>query len=140
MAEIIYKYHAANITIDRTLDIRWLSTNDYDSFIYHLKLCGRNPIDEKTWTSIYDQNIVYCGIFINDMMVARACVEKYSDMCWEIADVRVVKDYRNKGYATQICLFVLNYIISNWKSATIRTEEDNDCMQRVISHLGFLPI
>ncbi len=140
MAEIIYKYHATNITINRTLDIRWLSIGHYDSFIYHLKLCGQNPIDEKTWMLIYEQNTIYCGVFIDDVMVARACVEKYSDMCWEIADVRVVKDFRNKGYAKQICLFVLNYIISNGKTATIRTEEDNDCMQRVISHLGFLPI
>jgi len=70
-------------------------------------------------------------------MVARACAEKYSEDFWEIADVRTVKEFRNHEYAYQLCLFVLTYILSQNKTATIRTEEDNDAMQKVIRKLGF---
>ena len=70
-------------------------------------------------------------------MVARACVEKYSFNAWEVADVRTAKQYRGNGYAGQVCSFVLDYIIGHGKTATIRTEEDNIKMQRVITKLGF---
>jgi len=80
---------------------------------------------------------VYCGIFIGSKMVARACVEKYSEDFWEIADVRTAKGFRNHGYAYQLCLFILAYVLSQNKTATIRTEENNDTMQKVICKLGF---
>ena len=79
-------------------------------------------------------------MFENGIPVARACVEKYSNEAWEVADVRVVKSYRNKGFAYRVSLFVLKYILDNGKTATIRTEEDNYSMQRVISKLGFMPL
>lgn len=51
--------------------------------------------------------------------------------------MRVAKDYRNKGFACEISRFVTNYILRQGKTATIRTEEDNYQMQRVIMKLGF---
>ncbi len=69
--------------------------------------------------------------------VGRACAEKYSQNAWEVADVRIAKSYRNQGYAYRLCHFVLSYILSQAKTATIRTEEDNFAMQRVIKKLGF---
>ena len=83
---------------------------------------------------------IYCLLFENGIPAARACVEKHSDEEWEIADVRVVKSHRNKGCAYEVSLFVLKYILDNNKNATIRTEEDNYPMQRVISKLGFIPL
>ena len=70
-------------------------------------------------------------------MVARAGVEKYALNAWEVADVRTAAPHRGKGYAFQVCAFVLDYILSQGKTATIRTEEDNVKMQRVIEKLGF---
>ena len=54
-----------------------------------------------------------------------------------IADVRVAREYRNKGLAYNICSFVLEYILENKRIPTMRTEEDNYPMQKVISKLGF---
>ena len=70
-------------------------------------------------------------------MVSRACVEKVSVNAWEVADVRTAKSFRGNGYARQVCSFVLKYIISNGKTGTIRTEEDNQSMRRIIDELGF---
>jgi len=56
-----------------------------------------------------------------------------------VADVRVSRDYRNQGFAYAVCIFVLNYILENKKVPTIRTEEDNFAMQRVIEKIGFCP-
>jgi predicted GNAT family acetyltransferase len=80
---------------------------------------------------------MYAGFFVDDIMVARAAVEKYSERAWEVADVRTVKEYRNRGYAHQLCKFVLKYICANNIIPTIRTEEDNYIMQQIISKLGF---
>lgn len=79
-------------------------------------------------------------LFENGVPVARACVEKYSEDTWEVADVRVVRNFRNRGYAYDVCSFVLQYILNNGKNATIRTEEDNSAMKRVIEKLGFTPL
>lgn len=118
-------------------DIRWLSADEYTVFRMHLGLCGQKPLPESSWAKIIEEGTVYCGLFAEDMMVGRACVEKYSPNAWEVADVRVAKPYRNRGYACRLCHFVLSYILSQGKAATIRTEEDNLAMRRVIEKLGF---
>jgi len=81
----------------------------------------------------------YCGLFVDNQMVARACIEKLSDRYWEISDVRVAKDHRNRGYATAICVFVTNEIIKNGRIPTIRTEKTNTAMLKVIEKLQFQP-
>jgi len=86
---------------------------------------------------MYDTGTVYAGLFIDGKMAARACVEKYSDLYWEGGDVRVAVSYRGRGYAHEICKFVLNYIILYQKIPTMRTEEENIIMQKVIKDLGF---
>lgn len=120
------------------MNIRWLSRNDLEIFNHHLLICGQKTIAKDVWDQIYDDGTIYCLLFFERMPVARACVEKYSEEMWEIADVRVAKYWRNKGFAFKVCLFVLNYILKYNRTATIRTEEDNYSMQRVIEKLGFV--
>ena len=117
--------------------VRWLSVREYDVFCAHLALCGQRALDESDWKEMYDEATIYCGLFVNGEMVARAGVEKYSLNAWEVADVRTAAPHRGKGYAFAVCAFVLDYILSQGKTATIRTEEDNVKMQRVIEKLGF---
>ena len=81
----------------------------------------------------------YCGLFIDNKMVARACIEILTDRYWEISDVRVAKDQRNRGYATTICGFVANEIIKSGRIPTIRTEKTNIAMLKVIQKLQFQP-
>lgn len=136
MAEILYKYTEKQIR-SALADIRWLDENELDLFNLHLSLCGQKELGGDQWKRIYADGTVYCLLFENGIPVARACVEKYSKEAWEVADVRVVKSHRNKGFAYEVSLFVLKYILDNNKNATIRTEEDNYPMQHVISKLGF---
>ena len=117
--------------------VRWLSLEDYDVFCNHLALCGQRAFDESDWKEIYEEGTLYCGLFVNGEMVARACAEKYSLNVWEVADVRTAAPHRGKGYAFAVCAFVLESILAQGKTATIRTEEDNVKMQRVIEKLGF---
>ena len=138
MAEIIYYYYGAPAA-PTAARIRWLQRGDLQSFNHHLFLCEQNPLDAKTWDSIYNEGTMDCLLFVDNLPVARACVEKYSETMWEVADVRVVKAYRNNGFAGEVSRYVTNYIVSHGKTATIRTEEDNFPMQRVIVRLGFRP-
>ena len=141
MAEIIYQHpsgQAANRSANSA--IRWLNADDFEIFEAHLLACGQRPISQALWDQIQSSDTIYCGYFVGNDMVARACVEKYSDDHWEVADVRTVKSRRNRGLAFAVCDFVLQYIQLHNKIATIRTEEDNLAMQKVISRLGFTPI
>lgn len=139
MAEILYKYLLKDKReIDSSLCIKWLDKTELQDFNIHLQLCGQTVIDNSLWNKIYDEGTIYAGLFLEGKMVARACVEKYSNEAWEIADVRVVNVFRNRGFAYALCSYVLYYILNNKKIPTIRTEDDNYPMQKLISKLGFV--
>ena len=135
--EILYfaKLSDDNFVIDQ--NVRWLTVDDYELFCEHLKLCGQHVLERTKWKQVYSDGTKYCGLFINGKMVCRACVEKYSLNVWEVGDVRTARLYRGKGYAHQVCSFVLKYILKQGKTATIRTENDNKVMKKVITDLGF---
>lgn len=139
MTEILYKYLSKEKReIDSSLCIKWLDKNELQNFNNHLELCGQAVIDNTLWDEIYDEGTIYAGLFVDGKMVARACVEKYSNEAWEIADVRVAQSFRNKGFAYNVCLYVLQYILKNGRLPTIRTKADNYAMQKVVSKLGFI--
>ena len=141
IVEILYSYplEAKACVSGNFSNIRWLAREDYPIFAHHLELCGQRAISKEKWEEICRFGTVYCGLFHEGNMIARACREVLSDEKWEIADVRVVSGYRNQGYALEICRFVLAHILSEGKTPTIRTEKENLPMQRVIQKLGFLP-
>ena len=135
--EILYSANKYNDSSISYQNIRWLTVDDYDLFCEHLKLCGQSILERKKWEQAYSDGTIYCGLFIGGTIVCRACVEKYSLNAWEIGDVRTVRPFRGKGYACQVCSFVLKYILQQGRTATIRTEEDNNAMRNVITNLGF---
>ena len=137
MPEIIYHFPGKEAKKPRS-NIRWLSVNDLNIFNEHLSLCGQGSLDQSTWDEIYNEGTQYCVLFVDSVPVARACVEKYSADAWEVADVRVARPFRNRGLAFDVCSGVLQYILDHGKIATIRTEEDNAPMRRVILKLGFV--
>ena len=137
MPEIIYHFPGKEAKKPRS-NIRWLSVNDLNIFNEHLSLCGQGSLDQSTWDEIYNEGTQYCVLFVDSAPVARACVEKYSADAWEVADVRVARPFRNRGLAFDVCSGVLQYILDHGKIATIRTEEDNAPMRRVILKLGFV--
>ena len=139
MAEILYMYEDdKSLYSDR--EPRWLGADELNTFNEHLALCGQKPLGQHIWDKIYAEGTMYCLIFEDGLPVARACVEKYSEAKWEVGDVRVANEYRNRGLAYDACVFVLNYILENGRHPTIRTEEDNIAMQRVIARMGFKPM
>lgn len=140
MAEIIYQYPLKTTIHLENSSIHWLDADDFDVFNRHLADCGQRSVNSALWSQIQESGTIYCGLFIGSNMVARACVEKYSDTKWEVADVRTVKAFRNRGFAFQTCNFILQYILAHEKTATIRTEEDNWAMQHVIAKLGFTQV
>ena len=135
--EILYKDSQKPLPAVSGGNIRWLDVEEYETFCQHLSLCGQKAISRELWRGIYGEGARYCGAFLEGKMIARACVEKYSDSAWEAADVRTAKSFRNRGLASQCCFFVLAYIRRENRLATMRTEDDNLAMQRVIAKLGF---
>ena len=143
MSEIIYQYPSGTVlpkASNQPASIRRLRADDYPVFVRHLELCGQRPISRGIWNEIFSDGTIYFGLFESGEMVARACREIITPDQWEIADVRVVSDFRNRGLAFQICRHVLEYIISEGKTPTIRTEEHNIAMQKIIAKLGFAPV
>ena len=138
MSEIIYAYHGEPVKL-AFAKIRWLKREELSLFNEHLCLCGQKPLPQDIWNRVYDEGTIYCLLFDEKMPVARACVEKYSESMWEVADVRVARNYRNRGFAYAVSVYVLNYILENTRIPTIRTEEDNYAMQCVIEKIGFCP-
>ena len=139
MAEIIYRFSGTE-AVKPVTNICWLTEKDFLIFNEHLSLCGQRNLEKDIWNAIYEERTIYCLLFADGVPVARACVEKYSDDAWEVADVRVARSFRNRGFAYDVCSWVLGYILEHGKIATIRTEEDNYPMQRVIKKLGFVPV
>lgn len=140
MAETVYFYPKAERIGTIYPDIRWLDADEYEIFDRHLKLCGqKTECTAEKWRA-WNENAMYCGLFADGEMIARACVERYSPERWEVGDVRVAREYRNRGCAGEVCSFVLDYILSAGRTATIRTEDDNLPMRRVIARLGFIKL
>ena len=120
-----------------TAEVRWLTAADYKIFTNHLVSCGQRILSQSVWANLLERGINYCGLFADGQMVARACIEPLRPGVWEVSDVRVNQRMRNRGYAKRVCHFIAEYILENSRTATIRTEEDNLPMQRVIAFLGF---
>ena len=139
MSETIYKF-GGHTSPSGSDGVRWVNVDELELFNRHLSLCGQRQLSQAVWDDIYAAGTIYCLRFVEGIPVGRACVEKYSDEFWEVSDVRTAKDYRNRGYATETCAFVMNYILHCGKTPTIRTEDDNYSMKRIIEKLGFFPI
>lgn len=140
MAETVYFYPKAERIGALSSCIRWLGADEHELFDRHLKLCGQKiECTSEKW-KLWNENSAYCGLFADGEMVARACVERYSSERWEIGDVRVAREHRGLGYAGEVCAFVLDYILSAGRTATMRTEDDNLPMRRVIARLGFIKL
>ncbi len=138
-SEILFRYTKRTLPPFSSTQIRWLGPDERRLFNAHLRLCDQNAISIKKWNAIIKTGVHYCGLFVDNQMVARACIEKLTDRYWEISDVRVAKEYRDRGYATAICSFVANEILSSNRIPTIRTEKDNAAMRKVIKKLKFQP-
>lgn len=139
MPEIIYNYTpSAPRPAAPSAEIRWLAETDCALYNSHLALCGQRPLSEELWREIYADGTRYCGLFIGEQMTSRACIEKLSEELWEISDVRTAQDYRGRGQAYAVCDFVLRHILAEGKTPSIRTEEHNIAMQKVIAKLGFV--
>ncbi len=83
----------------------------------------------------YDAN--YYQLFHNGIPVAAGCIEKYSFEFWEAADIRTVKEYRNRGFGFRMTAFLTNLIVNSGKTATCRTLPENAGMNRVIEKCGY---
>ena len=138
-SEILFRYISETLPSFSSTPIRWLEPDERRLFNAHLRLCDQNTLSIKKWNGIIKTGVRYCGLFVDNQMVARACIEKLTDQYWEISDMRVAQEYRNRGYATAICSFVANEILSNNRIPTIRTEKDNAAMRKVIKKLKFQP-
>ena len=134
--EILFSKTSSSVD-DVSANVRWLNVDELPVYNRHLVLCGQKTLSAERWNTIVNEGTIYCGLFADGEMVARAAVEKYSEDKWEVSDVRTAREYRNHGCARQVCLFVMNYIFRHGRTATIRTEIDNTPMLSVIRSLGF---
>ena len=136
MSETVYRYRGP-MPEAPSGSIRWLKPAEYEVFARHLELCGQKPLPKDIWDELEGEGTAYCGLFEDGEMVARAAVDRYSEDLWEVSDVRTAKPWRNRGYAEAVCRFVMRLILESGRTPTIRTEDDNAPMRRVIEKLNF---
>lgn len=136
--ETIYFLQNTNMLINTSdTNIRWLTESDLGIFNEHLILCGQKQVSSETWQKIIDEQTQYCCLFLDKKPIVRAAVERLSNFAWEYADVKVVKELRSKGYGKKIVSFVSWFILSQSKTTTCRTTDDNIAMQKVMLSLGY---
>jgi len=137
MAEILYQLTHYSASLCRSY-IEWLGENDMGKFNEHLVLAGQKPGNMDSLKNMYKDGITrYCLLYHDGIPVARGAVEPISEYMWEAADIRTAKEFRGRGFATEILRFLSYYIIAHGKIATCRTEEDNTAMEKVIKSVGF---
>jgi len=137
MAEILYKLEQSPAQ-PCSACIQWLNANDYKEFNRHLRLAGQKTHGRRIFKGYYDKGIArYCLLYCDGLPVARGAIEPYSEQAWEAADIRTAREYRNRGFAKEMLLFLSRYILEHGKTATCRTEEHNTAMQKVILSIGY---
>lgn len=118
--------------------IEWLTVDDIVKINKHLILCGQKPREGDWLREIYKNGTArYCLLYIDDIPVARGAVEPYCDAMWEAADIRVVREFRNRGLAKEILRFLCADILSHGKIVSCRTERDNIAMRSALDTIGF---
>ena len=138
--ELIYSCTGKEYPDNNVHTILPLTVDDIDIFNNHLALCGQSELSEDEWKEIYADGTEYFVLLTEGIPTARACIERYSPTAWETADVRVAKQYRNRGLGLAITCHVTNIIRKSGRTATIRTEHDNLPMISIIERSGFEPI
>ncbi|XMB87125.1 GNAT family N-acetyltransferase [Mycoplasmatota bacterium WC44] len=119
-------------------NIIWLSTTT------HVEMINKFMVENDLFTlkseflqECIDNGINYCALIKNERILAMGCVERYSNIYWETADIKVHVRNRNNGYGRIITSFISNYILLHEKVATSYTHENNLPMRRVLEDIGF---
>lgn len=76
-------------------------------------------------------------IWVDQKIVSRAAVWKYSPTAWEVAAVATLPEYRGKGYSEMLVAHCTATILSNGMVATCTTDGANTAMRRVLEKVGF---
>ncbi len=90
----------------------------------------------RPWDSGFDDG-EYFALFENGSLAAFGSVETYSFEFREAASVRVLPEFRGKGYGRAITAFLTNRITGEGKTATCRTLPENGPMNRIIRDCGY---
>jgi len=135
-----YLYRISNVEKLITFsndDIVWLSAKKHHVMIK--EFIDANDII--TGISVFDEclenGINYCALIKDKKILAMGCVERYSDLIWEVADIKVHQAHRGNGYGKAITSFISNYILVNGRSVTGYTRENNLAMRKIFTNLGF---
>lgn len=111
--------------------VRWLEDKDYHYMRDYAKF------SRELWNSAKKEGYTYCAVIEEEKIIAMAAVWKYSEDKWEAAAVSTRKGYENKGLCKQAVSFVSDHILSEGKTATLTTAQDNLPMRKVAEALGY---
>lgn len=132
------------IKVPKKVEIRYLEMpQDLEAYQKHLQDHDPDykipPRVLRSWdkTGPFGIKAQYIGLFVKEEMIARGCIERYSENAWEAADIRVVKRFRGKDYGKMITRHITMEILSQGRVATCRTKETNLVMQHILQALGY---
>ena len=131
------RYHGEEIVyyID---DINKLPVPKYMNEYNSIRQFRNWDITPEDWDAgVRNNDIIYYGLYVNDVRVSGGSIEKYTQDKWETASIRTERDHRGHGYASQIVYFITIKILDQGKIATIRTFEENYAMTKIIRNFNF---
>jgi RimJ/RimL family protein N-acetyltransferase len=118
--------------------VRWL---DWEADYPYARMAWQDSgidLTYEEWNAAREEGYIYCGIIENAMLIGTAAVWIYSQPAWEVAAVRTMPLYRNRGLAKATISFVTGHIHRAGRLATCHTSRDNFAMIRAAQAVGFV--
>lgn len=114
---------------------RWIDSNeDATEFLLTQAYTGTTLEEWQQWCR---DGYRFAVLPIAGKTVSKAATLRFAPTVWELAAVGTAQACRGQGYATAICSFVTDYILSVNATAKCHTRADNPAMIRVVEHLGY---
>ena len=128
---------------ERLITSRPLQKAEYSRYLEFFGAANHIAKDRLGWLSEYFQGMVRqklcCGFFVDDVLVS--CSDApgmpyMANMVQEIG-INTLEEYRQKGYAADVCICCASEIINNGKCPQWSTDINNIASQKLAERIGF---
>ena len=121
---------------------RVLNASDYEAFESFFLKCNAGLEDVSWLPEYFDEMIseeLCCGVFVDDFLVSCTDAPAVPFMKDEVREIGIntLKEYRNQGFAKDVCSCAIQMIIKQMKCPVWTTNAANVASQKLAESLGF---
>jgi len=89
------------------------------------------------WLEAQESGYEYAAIIKNGAIVSCAAVWRFSDVAWEVSAVTTLEAHRQQGNSRKVVSFITRFILSEGRTPTTSTQDDNLAMIAKAKSVGF---